>query len=230
MANQASDNISVISFTIVIVSPGLDPSQYSAEYFAKEKIVPDDFKVSGRGGVANLAKVVLYKDGIYTIKAEPSRFTIEQNVASSEDPLDPAVVVSIARNFLEGHKHLNFTAMGVNFAAVLRNVSERFIIDHIVREELQTLGGYSLSGAGARLTFDVDDAVLNLSLDSGGATVKKKGGVINEIEGLVFQANFHRPYRVEAETSAIVKDLNLVDSYRDALLRIIDELEQRRNA
>lgn len=213
-----------MNFSIVFVSAGITPGIYTPEYLLEKHIVDENWgwRVAGSNQLPELASVILYNQGKITLKIEKSKVTISEDVRSDGE-IEASVLAQFAKNFLNASKHLAFVALGINFAYVVDDDNEDFLLDTFVLPDRIALGGHKISGLGMKFIFpyDGEGGALNLSLDRGVAKIVTPDSEVSHA-GIIFQANFHRPFESPAGQADFGASLDSIGSNVKMLNEITD--------
>jgi hypothetical protein len=226
-ANQTSnqnDSFVWIDFSIVLVGVGISPNLYTSEYLIDKKVIDPDWnwKVTGSGGLPNLASLVTFNGGRVTIKVERTKVSFGESLFV--DQKIDGKLPEIVKRFLVLTKHLSFTGMGLNYTVVypLENTKD-FLLNKFIVEGKQKAGGIAANAVGLKLVYPIGGSLLNLSIDEGGIETKI-GDSENQIQGVVFQANFHHQYSAETDVSTITANLDEVVDNRNQLVEVLRSL------
>ncbi len=201
MAKKAKPTL--INSAIVLVGTGLSPNSFTADMLIEKGIVPTGWKVVGNLN-SNVLSQIAFQGGRYIFKVERNKVTIADNVVGGT--YNPSVISDIAKRFLAIQKHLTFTAIGINFMTISKDIKggAEYIRKNFLLPDKQVAGKYPLAGASVICGFDIENGLLSVTISEGAADIEKPDSS-ERLEGIVASANFHRD--IEAADASTVKEI-----------------------
>lgn len=201
MAKKAKPTL--INSAIVLIGSGLSPNSFTADMLIEKGIVPTGWKVVGNLN-SNLLSQIAFQGGRYVFKVERNKVSIADNVVGGT--YNPAIISDIAKRFLAIQKHLTFTAVGINFMTISKDVGgdADYIKKNFLLPAKHVAGKFPVIGASIISAFNIDDGLLTVTISEGAADVEKPDSS-ERLEGIVTSANFHRD--IETANASTVKKI-----------------------
>lgn len=217
--------VKLVGFSIVIVGTGFSPSNFDGDMLADKEIIPSDWnwKVFNNLSSSILSQIV-YELGKVSIRVEKNKITIADNYIEN-NKIENSKISEIAKRLIQRHKHLTFTALGINFESIVPledfkgYLTTNFIKDakikngEIVVENVSITLRYALKNGG----------LLNAVLEEG-ALGRQTDNETIEFNGIVCSANFHRDFTVNADTALIISQLNHIKEDKQFLIKILQSI------
>lgn len=176
--------LELLHASVVVVAADHNPTILHPAFLASQEIVPHDW-VEGDAPICTPAySMVRYANGV-TFTVENGRFVIteERPVGNPEESRIGELAVKYAKRL----PHVHYKATGINFGGFcVCEEPEQFLIARFLREGPWNDALPPLKAWGSRFLYEVEDAVLRVSLD---------GGFINRAEtpesAILVSGNFH---------------------------------------
>jgi len=199
--------ISLMNISVVVVAEQHNPTILHPSFLYGQKIVPGEWKIV-EGPICTPAFSLVGFDGGISFRVEQSKLQIV-DTAPHGDGSD-SVVSTLAKAYVEKLPHVHYKAVGVNFAAfsICENCSN-YMVERFLKsgpwngEELKPLA------AGVHLTYQLDNATLNLSLRPG---YRQDSEGHDSSAGIVLEGNCH------TDTSDTSQVLEAVAGFRDKIV------------
>lgn len=218
-------NFIIASYSIVAVGTGFSPSSLDADLLAEKEIVPPEWnwKVSDSTNVQLLSQVA-YQDGNVVVRVERNKFLVTDSQIT-ENKIEKSKISEIAKRFIQRHKHLSFTALGINFESVLEfDAATGFLKNNFLKSDKKITGGHNVHSVAFTMQYELQNGGLLSVVINEGTLSKQNSSEPIEYKGILCSANFHREIPKDADTALIIAQLNHVRNDKQMLKEIASSL------
>lgn len=222
---KAKNDVKIIGYSIVIVGTGFSPNNFDGDMLADKEIIPSDWnwKVFNNVSTPILSQIV-YELGKVSIRVEKNKITIADNFVEN-NRIEASKIAQIARKLIQRHKHLTFTALGVNFESVVPlEAPDGYLKSNFIKDDKIKSGEYIADHVSITLRYGLKNGgILNVILDEGllGRQTDKEN---IEFKGIVCSVNFHREFALNSDVALIIAQLNYIKEDKQQLINILQSI------
>ncbi len=212
--------LEILDSAIVVVAKQHNPTILHPAFLASQHIVPEDWELAEDPICTPPFSVVKYKNGV--------RFTVEGNRLQVSEMMpsksvSESQVPKLAEKYIVTLKHVNYTAVGINFRAILPHQdNEEYLKRKFISREALVDLETRLSSVSLKLVFPLDEGHLNLSLEPGNTETKG-----NTTEGIMIRSNYHQELlgenKLESAKALISKFSDRCDHFIQTVNKIFDQ-------
>ena len=178
--------LDILNTSVVVSAKHHNPTILHPSFLSAEGIVPKEWELSEPPISTPVFALVKYKNGI-VFNVEENRFQVTDN--EIKDDLKKSQVSELAYKYAEKLPHVHYSAVGVNFSGFMECANpESTIIDQFLKTSSADFNNSKPKALGLRFIYNLPDARLRLSLDTG--TVKRLD-IEKQRNGILVNANYH---------------------------------------
>lgn len=219
-------NKHLIDYSIVIVGNGFSPNSYSGETFIEKGIVLESWNWKVSNSVSNnLFSHVVYDGGKTIVKVEKNNISITENYFDpTSQNISKSKTKDFAKRFLQRHKHLTYTALGINFTTLVEIEDNKgYLLKEFIDKEKKKSLKHPIDSVALSTFYKLNDGGrLGIKLEEGELERQNQQEKVI-LKGLVSNANFHRDFSQDLEIAIIISLLNHVKDDLSLLNEILDE-------
>ena len=215
----------IVDASVAILAQHHNPTILHHAFLTSQRIVPADWEpISDECITTPPFSAVKFANGL-TITVEPSKL----QVLDSQPPADcrDSAAPEIALNYSRALPHVQYTAAGVNFTAFREmNEPHSFTESRFLARGPWNDAPLHLHGIGVTMRFDLEDATLRITVDSGKLTRDSS----RVREGILIKGNYHSDLEAEdgepglnAAEQAISKFRLRYDHFASVARLLLDE-------
>jgi hypothetical protein len=206
------------TFSIVVVADKHNPSLLNPDFLQTRGIVPQGYELAEPPLTTPPVAIVRYKQGI-SITVEIEKLQILEDITGKLG--EGEVIPDIASKYISTLPHVRYTGVGINWMGSLQDDNPgMWIRDRYLAKGSWSNEPYKLFSTRIQLSYHVDDAKCNLSLEGG--EVVKKGE--KPVPVVIVNANYHHNINEYPADEAVVKIINCWKEHLDHFLVLIKDV------
>ncbi len=200
-------NLKILNFAIVIVGTGFSPNNFNGDMLAEKEIVPLDWKVLNNVSSPIFSQIV-YEKGKVNIRVEKNKITIADNFIT-DNKIENSKIAQVAKKLIQKHKHLSYTALGINFETVVPiEKTENYLKENFINPDKYGVGDNTVGQVSITMMYQLKGGgMLNVVLDEGILGYKFEENAV-EYKGILCNANFHRQCQNDSDLPLLISRLN----------------------
>jgi hypothetical protein len=208
-------NIEIVNSTIVVTGTGQEPPELNPTLLLKSKIIPEDWDFLEPPISTPNVSIIKYKNGIVFV-LDDQKFQLVDNFPPKESnkSLLPELAIKTLK-IVSGKMKCN--AIGINFKAIIKqSLSTINLVNIFLKDEVLKKFSVVPGDVGLRFVYDIENAVLRLSIDKG--TLSFIGDKSKKEEGILIDANFHTDLKSDNLIKSLTESISMF-SERDIYLQ-----------
>lgn len=201
--------LELLDTSAVVVADTHNPTILHPSFLTSQGIVPEDWELVAPPLSTLPLSIVKYKNGV-EFRVDADKLRVTQSPPPS--PFTEAEAASLALKYVRILKHVSYTAIGINFRAILHHKTpeehliERFLVKGVWNQDERTL-----SALGLTFVYPISNGKLNLIVNPGGAT---HGFTGKHAPGIVIEANYHTDL-VPGEPLQLAQEFLSAEKFRE---------------
>lgn len=177
-----------LEYSVVVVANDHNPTILNPDFLDRQDIVPAEWgwKVAGNPITTPPFAVVPYDNGV-TVTVETNRLQVTHARGTPES----SKILGMARKYVEILPHVRYSAVGINFRSLAEHAEPNaFLKERFLKSGRWDSDAHALQGMGLKFVYLLDEARINLTMDSWVSTEISEGQS-KESSGVLVYANFH---------------------------------------
>lgn len=180
--------VQVLNASVVVLADAHNPSILHPTFLTTQQIVPETWTLAEKPLCTPPISIIKFDNGI-VFTVESSKLQILQN--DPPEKLHEADVESLADKYIKTLPHVRYTAVGVNFTALVETADpSHFLIDRFLKNGAWNDDGCAPSTLTVGLAYPADPGELRISCEAG---KMKPAGSSPARDGILVKANFSLP-------------------------------------
>jgi len=208
-------NLEILNTSVVVLAKHHNPTILHPSFLISEGIVPPDWEVAEPPVSTPVVAIVKYKNGI-VFNVDENKFQVIEN--KIKDDFRKSQVSNLACKYAQKLPHVNYKAVGINFKGFVECVKpETIVINRFLKPDVANFNGNQPKALGLRIVYELADARLRLSCDSGKV---KRAENEKERDGILIDANYHMDLPGNDVRKEIKESTSLFSKYCDNFVKV----------
>lgn len=208
-------NLEILNTSVVVLAKQHNPTILHPSFLVSEEIVPSDWEVDEPPVSTPVFAIVKYKNGI-VFNVDENKFQVTDN--QIKDDFRKSQVSDLACKYAQKLPHVNYKAVGINFKGFVECAKpETIIIDRFLKPGVANFNSNRPKAFGLRIVYELADARLRLSCDSGRV---KRAENEKERNGILIDANYHMDLPGNDVREEIKEAILLFSEYCDNFVNV----------
>jgi len=208
-------NLEILNTSVVVLAKQHNPTILHPSFLVSEEIVPSDWEVDEPPVSTPVFAIVKYKNGI-VFNVDENKFQVTEN--QIKDDFRKSQVSDLACKYAQKLPHVNYKAVGINFKGFVECVKpETIVIDRFLKPGVANFNSNQPTALGLRIVYELKDARLRLSCDSGKV---KHAENEKERKGILIDANYHMDLPGNDVRKEIREATSLFSQYCDNFVNV----------
>lgn len=206
----------LIECAIVTAAKNHNPTILNPDFLKRNKIVFEEGWEAEKILTTDVFSQVGFKNG-FVITVDPQKIVFTDNGPSRSisKPLLPSLD-EIAIKYIDTLPHVKYSAVGVNFKAVVpfesQEESESFVRDKVISSGPWKEFAGGIKSAILKFVYPIASGTLNISMEP--ATFQEKAGQSEQKNVMLISANFHRDISIDSD-EAIEKMKETIEGWKN---------------
>lgn len=216
-----SGSFIIRELAVVVVGRNHNPTILNPDFLVFNDVVPRDWELAKPPMCTDLIAQVVYRNGLTIVSQFDKIIFSEPFRADGSGPVDTP---EVAARYLRTVPHVDYQAVGVNpnghvaFEAI--EAAEAYVKEHFLLNGPWASFGDGLRRAGIKLSYEVGDRTLNLTIEAGSLGEANAPVVL-------FGGNFHHDLVGETTKERLESALGEVAKWQDDIAMLRRLVEQQ---
>lgn len=179
-------NVKILNESVVIIAEDHNPSILHPFFLSDQSIVPKEWAYAPDLICSPPFSIVRYTNGI-TFTVENKKFQVMKSPPTPR--LKDSEVPECASKYINVLPHVRYTAVGMNFGAILENPDpSTFLVQQFLNKGPWNSGEQLVKGLSLVLVYSADGGILNLSCSPVNTLSDSSHTTVT---GIIVNANYH---------------------------------------
>ena len=206
------------TFSIVVVADKHNPSLLNPDFLQMREIVPKEYELAEPTLTSPPVAIVKYKQGI-SITVEIEKLQILEDITGKLG--ESEVIPDIAKKYIHTLPHVRYTGVGINWMGSLQEDNPgMWIRDKFLAKGPWNAPAHDLFSTRIQLSYRLDDAKCNLSLEDGQVAKKEE----SPVPVVIVNANYHHNISEYPADEAVATIIGRWKEHLDHFLMLIRDV------